>query len=174
MLLGKELYSYKKPGDLKHKEMKSLAGVYLKEELSEEVMEDQRILYPFMLIFPNKRRIYYLTSKTDKDKWISAIKKSIGYSNILDYYELGESLGKGKYGLVKKAIHKRTQMECAVKIVKKKELSLKDLELLKREIEVLKVCQHPNIIKFYDVFENQDYLYIVMEILKGGDFFQYL
>ena len=36
VLLGKELYSYKKPGDLKHKEMKSLAGVYLKDELSEE------------------------------------------------------------------------------------------------------------------------------------------
>ena len=127
-----------------------------------------------MLIFPNKRRIYYLTNKEDKVKWTDAIKKSIGYSNVLDFYELGESLGKGKYGLVKKAMHKRTHMECAIKIVKKKELSLKDLELLKREIEVLKVCQHPNIIKFYDVFENQDYLYIVMEILKGGDFFQYL
>lgn len=62
----------------------------------------------------------------------------------------------------------------AVKIVKKKELSLKDIELLKREIEVLKVCQHPNIIRFYDVFENSDYIYIVMEYLKGGDFFNYL
>lgn len=42
----------------------------------------------------------------------------------------------------------------AVKIVKKKELSLKDQELLKREIEVLKICQHPNIIRLDDVFEN--------------------
>jgi serine/threonine protein kinase len=55
---------------------------------------------------------------------------------------------------VKKAIHKKSGREVAVKIVKKKELSLKDLELLKREIEVLKVCQHPNIIQFFDVFEN--------------------
>ena len=53
-------------------------------------------------------------------------------------------------------------------------LSLKDMELLKREIEVLKVCQHPNIIRFYDVFENSDFIYIVMEYLKGGDFFNYL
>jgi len=36
------------------------------------------------------------------------------------------------------------------------------------------VCQHPNIIKFFDVFENQDYIYIVMEVLRGGDFFSYL
>lgn len=85
-----------------------------------------------------------------------------------------ETLGKGKYGLVKKANHKKSDKEVAVKIVKKKELSLKDLELLKREIEVLKVCQHPNIIRFYDVFENSDYIYIVMEYLKGGDFFTYL
>ena len=61
-----------------------------------------------------------------------------------------------------------------MKIVKKKELSLKDIELLKREIEVLKICQHPNIIRFYDVFENSDFIYIVMEYLKGGDFFNYL
>ena len=39
---------------------------------------------------------------------------------------------------------------------------------------MLKVCQHPNIIKFYDVFENQDYIYIVMEVLRGGDFFSFL
>jgi calcium-dependent protein kinase len=91
-----------------------------------------------------------------------------------DFYELGESLGKGKYGLVKKGKHKKSGKEVAVKIVKKKDLSLKDVELLKREIEVLKICQHPNIIRFYDVFENSDYIYIVMEFLKGGDFFNYL
>ena len=76
--------------------------------------------------------------------------------------------------MVKKGVHKRTKLEVAVKIVKKKELIIKDLELLKREIEVLKLCQHPSIIRFYDVFENQDYIYIVMEMLQGGDFFSYL
>lgn len=119
--------------------MKSLAGVYLKYEL-DDVVENGVQYFLFMLIFPNKRRIYYLTSQVEKDKWISAIKKAIGYANLYDFYELKENLGKGKYGLVKQAVHKRTGRECAVKIIKKKELSLKDLELLKREIEVLKVC----------------------------------
>ena len=173
VLLGKELYSYKNQSDLKHKEMKSLAGVYLKEEL-EEFNDNGITLYPFMLIFPNKRRIYYLASQQEKDDWVSAIKRATGYASLYDFYELGDNLGKGKYGLVKAARHKKTNIECAVKIIKKKELSIKDLELLKREIEVLKVCQHPNIIKFYDVFENQDSIYIVMEVLDGGDFFSFM
>ena len=49
------------------------------------------------------------------------------------------------------------------------ELLVLALELLKREIEVLKVCQHPSIIRFFDVFESQDYIQIVMELLRGGD-----
>ena len=105
---------------------------------------------------------------------MEAIKRAIGYANLNDFYDLKENLGQGKYGVVKRGIHKKTQKEVAVKIVKKKDLSLKDQELLKREIEVLKICQHPYIIRLNDVFENQDYIYIVMEYLNGGDFFSYL
>jgi serine/threonine protein kinase len=119
--------------------MKSLAGVYLKSDI-EESMENGKLMYPFMLIFPDKRRIYYLKSLQDKEMWTDAIKKSIGFANLLDFYDLKETLGKGKYGVVKKAIHKHTEKECAVKLVKKKDLSIKDMELLRREIEVLKVC----------------------------------
>ena len=145
--------AYKHKGDVKHKDMQSLVGVHIKNEL-DEILDPQTILYPFMLIFPNKRRIYYLSSKAEKEKWMEAIKRSIGYANLYDFYDVQESLGQGKYGLVKRGIHKKTAREVAVKIVKKKELSLKDQELLKREIEVLKICQHPNIIRLDDVFEN--------------------
>lgn len=61
-------------------------------------------------------------------------------------------------------------------------MSLKELELQKREIEVLKICQHPNIIRLIDVFENPEYIYIgkfykglnyllVLEYCNGGDLF---
>ena len=93
-----------------------------------------------MIIFPNKKRIYYFQSKTEKERWMDAVKKAIGYANLQDFYDLKENLGQGKYGLVRRGIHKKSQKEVAIKIVKKKELSLKDLELLKREIEVLKIC----------------------------------
>lgn len=107
-----------------------------------------------MLIFPNKRRIYYLKTEEEREKWLVGLKKATGYCTLLDFYDIGETLGQGKYGVVKLGVHQRTKLEVAVKMIKKKDLPLKDLELLKREIEVLKICQHPSINRFYDVFEN--------------------
>jgi serine/threonine protein kinase len=56
----------------------------------------------------------------------------------------------------------------------KKEMTVSDVELQRREIEILKMCQHPYIIRLLDIFENQDFIYIVMESLSGGDLFTYL
>ena len=53
-------------------------------------------------------------------------------------------------------------------------MSIGEVELQKREIEVLKLCQHPNIIRLLDVFENPEYIYIVLEHMAGGDLFNYL
>jgi serine/threonine protein kinase len=44
----------------------------------------------------------------------------------------------------------------------------------RREIEVLKMCQHPNIINLIDVFENNEYYYIVLDYMEGSDLFDYL
>lgn len=44
----------------------------------------------------------------------------------------------------------------------------------RREIEVLKMCQHPNIINLIDIFENMDYYFIVLEYMAGSDLFDYL
>ncbi len=56
----------------------------------------------------------------------------------------------------------------------KKNMKKQDLELAKTEIDILKICQHPNIIKLYDIFDNSDYIYIVMEYCSGGDLFSYI
>jgi len=98
-------------------------------------------LYPFKLIFPgNKSRSYYLLTKEDKEKWMIAIKKVIGYSNLFDFYDIKDTLGKGKFGLVKLAVHKKSGKNVAVKIMSKKEMTTSDIELQRREIEILKMC----------------------------------
>ena len=60
-----------------------------------------------------------------------------------------------------------------MKVLQKKEMTEHDLEMQHNEIEILKVAQHPNIIKLIDVFENTDALYIVLEYMPGGDLFDF-
>jgi len=69
-------------------------------------------------------------------------------------------LGNGKFGLVRLGLHKESGRKVAVKIMNKKDMTNQDLELVKTEIDILKICQHPNIIRLFDVFENQDFIYI--------------
>lgn len=139
-LLGKELYVYKNKNEEKHKGMHNLVGVFIEE--AETIQDDQgRQLYAFQLIFPlNKSRIYYCLSQADKDKWMKAIKKVVGYSSLFDFYEIKDAIGKGKFGLVKSATHKKTQKNVAVKIMSKAEMTTSDIELQMREIEILKMC----------------------------------
>jgi len=154
--------------------MHNLVGVFIKDE-PEEQLDATTLLYPFSLVFPgNTTRTYYLQTKEDKVKWMDAIKKVIGYSNMFDYYDVKESLGKGKFGLVKAGVHKKTGKKVAIKIMSKKEMTVQDVELQRREIEIMKMCQHPYIIRLLDIFENQDFIYIIMENLSGGDLFTYL
>jgi serine/threonine protein kinase len=109
--------------------MNSLVGVFIEEE-KEVHLNEKAVLYPFKLIFPpNKSRVYYLISKEERDAWVRVIKKAIGYSNIEDYYKIDKDLGKGKFGHVKLAIHKKTGKYVAIKIIRKKDLKLNELEL---------------------------------------------
>lgn len=57
-------------------------------------------------------------------------------------------------------MHKQSNIKTAIKIINKKDMKSIDKELVQTEIEILKICQHPNIIRLYDIFDNLDYIYI--------------
>ena len=59
-------------------------------------------------------------------------------------------------------------------MIKKSKLNPTQMELQHREIEVLKKCCHPNIIKMVDLFEDHKFFFIVLEYMEGGDLFDYL
>jgi serine/threonine protein kinase len=77
-------------------------------------------------------------------------------------------------GEIKLVEHKHTGVQCAAKIIKKANKSEKELELQRREIEALKMCQHTNLIQLLDYFEDNRFFYIILEYLKGGDMYDYL
>ena len=106
--------------------------------------------------------MYYCDDEKQFKDWIDNLKKATGYTNLLDIYEVKEKLGNGKFGLVKLGVNKQTKEKVAIKIMNKKKMDTSDIELMRTEIEILKICQHPNIIRLYDIFENIDYIYIIM------------
>ncbi|KAF0022298.1 hypothetical protein F2P81_025446 [Scophthalmus maximus] len=76
--------------------------------------------------------------------------------------------------LVKLGIHCVTCQKVAVKIVNREKLSESVLMKVEREIAILKLIEHPHVLKLHDVYENKKYLYLVLEHVSGGELFDYL
>ena len=91
-------------------------------------------------------------------------------------YILGQLLGEGTTGKVKLAIHKETGEQVAIKIIKKSMFDVKpDLQRkIRREIALMRLLDHPHIMKLKGVFESQRHLYIILEFEKHGELFDYL
>lgn len=89
-------------------------------------------------------------------------------------YELGATLGRGNYGLVKLAVNRDTGEQFAVKIVKKEALDddrAADVDI-KREIAIMKALDHTNIVALNDVLYSPKRVFMVMELVRGGELFE--
>ena len=84
-------------------------------------------------------------------------------------YEISKNLGKGAYGRVLEVRNKITGEFRACKQLPK--IKISNIEKIQREISILKKVDHPNIIKLYEVFEDDKYIYLIMEQCKGGELF---
>lgn len=106
-----------------------------------------------------------------QEKGESTTKKKENVSgDVREKYRVDHSeLGHGHYGVVRKCQNRQTKEYFAVKTIKKSKVGR--LETLKREIEILKTMDHPNIIKLVDVFEDEKYLHLVTELCTGGELF---
>jgi Ca2+-binding EF-hand superfamily protein len=171
-LIGKDFFYYKGKDDKNHKGMHNLSGIYIKK--GDKVNREGKDFYTFSILYPQKERTYYVEDENEFKEWMEKLNLAINYKSLLDQYNIKEKIGKGKFGLVKYGIHKETNRPVAIKIMAKKNMKKQDLELAKTEIDILKICQHPNIVKLYDIFDNSDYIYIVMEYCSGGDLFSYI
>lgn len=89
-------------------------------------------------------------------------------------YRLLRTIGKGNFAKVKLALHIATDTEVAIKIINKTAMSGALLKRLKREISIMKLTNHPNIVKLLEIIENEDVLCLVMEYASGGEIFDYL
>ncbi|XP_046507610.1 serine/threonine-protein kinase SIK1 [Equus quagga] len=90
------------------------------------------------------------------------------------FYDIERTLGKGNFAVVKLARHRVTKTQVAIKIIDKTRLDSSNLEKIYREVQIMKLLNHPHIIKLYQVMETKDMLYIVTEFAKNGEMFDYL
>ncbi|XP_043257057.1 serine/threonine-protein kinase MARK2-like isoform X7 [Colletes gigas] len=89
-------------------------------------------------------------------------------------YKLLKTIGKGNFAKVKLAKHVPTGKEVAIKIIDKTQLNPNSLQKLFREVRIMKMLDHPNIVKLFQVIETEKTLYLVMEYASGGEVFDYL
>jgi len=90
---------------------------------------------------------------------------------------LGETIGRGSIGRVKLAVHKETGFKVAIKIIDKEKITEVNphlLQKIEREIVLMKLLKHRNILKLYEVYETSKYLFLILEYAEGGELFEYL
>lgn len=84
-------------------------------------------------------------------------------------YRLEKTIGEGQFGKVKLATHLPSGTRVAIKIIDKARLNDDTLRMVQREVAIMKMLHHPNIIRLYEVIESDASLFLVMEYASGGE-----
>lgn len=81
-------------------------------------------------------------------------------------------LGAGSFGKVFVATDKQnSKFKVAVKVISKKFLTKEEIENLKNEVAIMNKVDHPNIVKYYETYDEAKFIYLVMELCDGGELF---
>lgn len=93
---------------------------------------------------------------------------------IAGLYDLEKTIGKGHFAVVKLARHVFTNEKVAVKVIDKTKLDEISKSHLFQEVRCMKLVQHPNVVRLYEVIDTQTKLYLILELGDGGDMYDYI
>lgn len=103
-----------------------------------------------------------------------AASKSGYEGKIAGLYDLDRTLGKGHFAVVKLARHVFTGQLVAVKVIDKTKLDAMATGHLLQEVRCMKLVQHPNVVRLYEVIDTANTLYLILELGDGGDMYDYI
>ena len=97
------------------------------------------------------------------------------HQQSIGHYIVGKTMGEGTFGKVKQGTHSLTGEKVAIKILDKdKIVDVSDVERVAREIHILKIVRHPNIVQLYEIIETNKQLFLIMEYASKGELFDYI
>lgn len=92
---------------------------------------------------------------------------------VIDFYDVeNKKIGEGSYGSVRKCTSKATKQQLAVKSISKSHMKEGYYERFQQEIAIMKVMDHPNILKLHESFEDHRNIYLIIELCSGGELFE--
>ena len=113
----------------------------------------------------------------DEEKILTILHEALEILNITDepidkYYDMGDVIGSGKYGLVRIA-YSKLNLKVAIKTIKLAGVTTK-YHIIAQEILTLKRVDHPNIVKMHEIYRDKDKLYLVFEYVEGKELFDFI
>lgn len=93
---------------------------------------------------------------------------------IAGLYELERTIGQGHFAVVKSARHVFSGERVAIKIIDKQKLDPISRDHLFQEVRCMKLVQHPNVVRLYEVIDSPSKLYLIQELGDGGDMYDYI
>lgn len=97
--------------------------------------------------------------------------KKLKKEEIQKYYDIKEKLGTGSFAVVKRAVRKSDGKQFAIKVIKKSKLNSEELAVVHDEVEIMHKVNHSNCVQLFEMFETSKKMYMVLELLTGGELF---
>jgi tRNA A-37 threonylcarbamoyl transferase component Bud32 len=175
LIKGNCLYLYDKKKNIRPKKV-----IFLLESLIEintNADMEAKGYFEFSIYQKNqdKKKIFYCQTTHHRQLLIDNLQHIAHIIPIQNEYTINEQIGKGAFSTIHQCEHHASKEIYAVKIINKNLFQNKLYEeQLQNEISILKLLNHPNIIHIKDNYEDTIHIYIVVELIKNGDFFDYI
>ncbi|CXI43513.1 calcium-dependent protein kinase 7 [Plasmodium berghei] len=174
ILFDSLLYYYDKKNNLKPRGFMFLEGCYV-----EVIPKNDSInKYGFSICHKGtnqiQKRNLYVNTYEEREEWLQALYSTTKQNTLYNLYEIHEQLGQGKFSKVYRGINKQTNSEFAIKVINNRSVSIYEKELLRSEISILRLLRHPNVIFLKEIINTKETLYISMELVKGGELYDFL
>ena len=115
--------------------------------------------------------VFWCVSKEERQDWVTKLQQAAKTHDIGELYEIKDRLGTGKFSDVYLGLELSTNLHWAIKVVEKKKLNEQEREMMRSEVAIMRLLNHQNVVQMKEVFEDRNKMYLVMELVEGGELY---